>query len=197
MRSRPGVLHTLLAAELRLWQEGVGGRLWFSGKRRVGPTTDCARVSKTRRDWKFPGEARDVRTWRRREGDTTWPGGGLGGVCVFVHTGRTHVFAGQWHRVDIFTNKMPKKHVSAAESVPTVAANKRCLDSCSNTKNHFPGVKRGQMRFSLGLFSRKQTGFSLSSISLCSGMRVPHRIENHTASQKHRADGRALDGHLL
>ena len=175
----------------------MGGRLWFSGKRRVGPTTDCARVSKTRRDWKFPGEARDVRTWRRREGDTTWPGGGLGGVCVFVHTGRTHVFAGQWHRVDIFTNKMPKKHVSAAESVPTVAANKRCLDSCSNTKNHFPGVKRGQMRFSLGLFSRKQTGFSLSSISLCSGMRVPHRIENHTASQKHRADGRALDGHLL
>lgn len=127
-------------------------------------------VSETRRAWKVPGEARDVGTWRRREGDTTWPGGGLGDVCVFVYKWRTHVFAGQRRGADIFANKVLKKHVGATESVLTVAANKRCLDSCSNTPNHFPGVKCGEMRFSLGLFSQKQTGVSLSSISLCSGM---------------------------
>lgn len=118
-------------------------------------------VSKTGRDWKFPGEAGDIRMWRHREGDATRLGGGLGGVCVFVHTGRTHVFAGQRRRADIFANKMLKKHISAAESVLTVAANKRCLDSCGNTQNHFPGVKCGEMRFSLGLFSQKQASPSV------------------------------------
>ena len=70
----------------------------------VQPLT-VRRVSKTRREWKVPGEERDVRTWRCREGDTMWPGGGLGDVCVFVHKWRTHVFAGQRRRADIFAEE--------------------------------------------------------------------------------------------
>ena len=35
-------------------------------------------VSKTGRDWKFPGDAGDIRMWRHREGDATRLGGGLG-----------------------------------------------------------------------------------------------------------------------
>lgn len=49
----------------------------------VGPTTDCMPgLSKTGRDWKFPGEARDIRMWRHREGDTT--AGRRAGRCVCV-----------------------------------------------------------------------------------------------------------------
>ena len=106
----------------------------------AGPPTDCPSGLEDQRGWKFPGEACDFRTWRHRRDVAA---GRVGRRACACGKGGHASLRGEPSRAGIFTNKMLRKCFSALESTFTVAVDKCFLESCSNTKNHFTGVKHG------------------------------------------------------